>query len=71
MKKLISKGAVRPVQPQKDQFFFNVFLVLKNRFVAYKHFNMEGIASVKNFLRAGNFLCSIDLKDAYFMIPIP
>ena len=31
---------------------------------------MEGIALIKNLLQTGDFLCSIDLKDAYFTIPI-
>ena len=31
---------------------------------------MEDIRSAINILQKGDFMCSIDLKDAYFMIPV-
>ena len=35
-----------------------------------KHFKMEGIHMLKDLLRAGPWMAKIDMKDAYFMIPI-
>ena len=35
-----------------------------------KHFKMEGIHTVKDLLKPGDWLAKVDLKDAYFAIPI-
>jgi hypothetical protein len=61
-----------------------VFLVLKkdggqrpvinlkglNRFIHTEHFKMEGIHILKDLLKAGDWMVKVDLKDAYFMVPI-
>ena len=68
----------------KGGFFSTLFLVPKkdgdqrpavnlkalNNFVQTPHFKMEGIHTLKNLLRAGDWLTKVDLKDAYFAIPI-
>ena len=41
-----------------------------NEFVQLTLFKMETVASVLLSVGAGNFLASLDLKDAYFQIPI-
>ena len=41
-----------------------------NEFVPTIHFKMEDIRTVINILEENDFLCSIDLKDAYFHIPV-
>ena len=41
-----------------------------NQSVKTEHFKMEGIHMLKDLLRAGDWMAKIDLKDAYFMIPI-
>ena len=41
-----------------------------NNFVVTPHFKMEGIHTLKNLLRPGDWLVKVDLKDAYFAIPI-
>ena len=62
----------------------NIFLVRKkdggnrpvinlkklNKFLPYHHLKMEGLQSLKYLLDQGDFLCKIDLKDAYFAIPL-
>ena len=35
-----------------------------------QHFKMEGIQMLKDLLRPGDWLAKVDLKDAYFTIPI-
>ena len=35
-----------------------------------EHFKMEGIHLLKDLLRKGDWMIKVDLKDAYFMIPI-
>ena len=41
-----------------------------NEFVQLTPFKMETVASVLLSIREGGFLASLDLKDAYFQIPI-
>ena len=71
-------------EPVVGQFISSLFLIPQksgklrpvinlhslNTFVNYRHFKMEGIKFVKDLLMPGDFGGLIDLKDAYFMIPI-
>ena len=41
-----------------------------NRFMENCHFKMEGIGKVKKLLRKGDWMCMVDLKDAYLSVPI-
>ena len=41
-----------------------------NKYVVPHHFKMEGIHTLKDLLRRSNWMTKVDLKDAYFMIPI-
>ncbi len=41
-----------------------------NLFVHKVHFKMEGIHMLKDVLKKGDWMTKIDLKDAYFMIPV-
>ena len=41
-----------------------------NKFVYTEHFNIEGIHILRDLLRAGDWMTKVDLKDAYFMVPI-
>jgi len=38
--------------------------------VKYEHFKMEGVSVVKALIQPNHYLAKIDLKDAYFSIPI-
>jgi hypothetical protein len=83
---LCSKGAVTEItQPIPVDIFFSIlFLVPKkdsgqrpvinlknlNSFVNAPHFKMEGIHTLKNLIRKEDWLVKIDLKDAYFSVPI-
>ena len=39
-------------------------------FISYSHFKMEGLHLLKDLLRQNDFMCKVDLKDAYFCIPL-
>ena len=83
---LLQKGAIRVVDPTKaqDGFYSNLFLVPKkdgqmrpvinlknlNLNVAAQHFKMEGMHTLRETLKPGDWLTKVDLKDAYFNIPI-
>ena len=81
---LLEKGALNMVKPVSDKFLSSLFLVLKrdgksrpvinlkelNVFLKYEHFKMEGIHLLRDLLQPQDWLGKIDLKDAYFVIPI-
>ena len=41
-----------------------------NQFIPYQHFKMEGFHWLGNILKKGNYICKLDLKDAYFGVPL-
>lgn len=53
-------GSVRPILDLKGL----------NKFLCVKHFRMESVQTVAAVLQSGEFLASIDLKDAYLHVPI-
>ena len=83
---MLLKGEISRVRTGMDQdsFLSSIFLVPKkdgghrpiinlkklNEFVLHHHFKMEGIHMLKDLLRQGDFMAKIDLKDAYFAVPI-
>ena len=40
------------------------------KFVNYKHFKMESINNILNIIRRSVYMTSIDLKNAFFSVPI-
>ena len=81
---LISKGAVELALLPSPGFYSRLFVVWKtsgswrpvidlstlNRFVDVSHFRMETIQSVLLSVRQGDWMASIDLKEAYLQVPI-
>ena len=81
---MLRKGAIQKVRSQRDQFLSNLFLVEKkeggnrpvinlknlNAYLPYLHFKMEGPHLLKVMLQEKDYLCKVDLKDAYFCIPL-
>jgi hypothetical protein len=45
-------------------------LIQLNSFIRYQHYKMEGLDYVKFVLQKGYWLVKIDLKDAYFLVPL-
>lgn len=84
IKELCKIGAVSKSKKEKNDFYSNFFLVKKpngsfrfilnlknlNKHIDPPHFKLEDYRSVKDLLHKDYFLASIDLKDAYFLIPI-
>ena len=81
---MLAKGALEIARDPGPGFYSRLFLVEKatggwrpvidlshlNDFVQLTPFKMETVASVLLSVREGDFLASLDLKDAYFQIAI-
>ena len=81
---LLHKGAISECNPTEGQFISSYFLVDKssgekrfvfnlrklNSFIEPKHFKMEDMRTVLGLISRGCFMATMDLKDAYFLIPI-
>ena len=82
---LLAKQAVEMVNfPSENQFLSSKFLVPKkgggnrpvinlkelNHHIPYSHFKMESLSLLKELLKKGDFMCKVDLKDAYFAVPL-
>jgi len=82
--RMLDKGIIETTCASNVQFVSNVFcrpkkdgsvriilnLKLLNRDIEYHHFKMETLAHVIQLLSKNCFLASVDLKDAYFSIPV-
>ena len=40
------------------------------QFHPYQHFKMKGLNLLQNMLQKGDYMCKLDLKDAYFCVPL-
>lgn len=82
---LSAKGVIRKVSSViSDGFVSNIFVIPKkaggwqliinlkqlNSFIPYQHFKMEGLDCVKFVLKKGDWLVKINLRDAYFLVPL-
>ena len=79
IEKMLEKQATfkRPVSEypfpshQKDAGYRPVVnLKNLNWYIPYKHFKMEGLFLLKEILQKSDYMCKIDLKDAYFAVPL-
>ena len=83
VQKLLEKGAIQEVSENEDSFYLRLFLVPEkdgqmcavinfrplNQFLVHNHLKMEGMHVVRD-LQKNDWMTRIDLKDAYFSIPI-
>ena len=81
---MLGKGAICLVNPSPSQFLSNIFLRVKkdgtdrpiinlkdlNSHIKYEKFKMESLKNLKDLLHPGDLMVKIDLKDAYFSIPL-
>ena len=78
------QGSIRNVQPSKGEFVSKLFLVKKkdrgqipvinlkeiNAYIPYCHLKMEGLQNLKYMLEKGDYICKLELKDAYLSVPL-
>ena len=41
-----------------------------NKFIVYRHFKMDSLKTVKDLMSQGCYMASVDIKDAYYTVPI-
>ncbi|XP_074107699.1 uncharacterized protein LOC141532965 [Cotesia typhae] len=81
---LLTKKAIEKCVACEGQFVSSYFLVAKpdksnrfiinlgrlNEFIETTHFKMEDLRAVKNLISQGSYMATLDLKDAYFLVPV-
>lgn len=84
IERLRLKGAIELVDPCEDQFLSSFFLVDKpaggkrfilnlkalNKYIQPPHFKLEDWRTVVRLMLPGSFMATLDLEDAYFLVPI-
>ncbi|XP_073237618.1 uncharacterized protein [Porites lutea] len=82
--KLLLKGVIKRTCHTGNRFVSNVFVRPKkdgtyrmilnlkslNEFVVYQHFKIDNILTALKLMRPKCFMASVDLKDAYYSVPI-
>jgi hypothetical protein len=80
---LLEKGAVKAVKNEEGQFISTMFVIQQinkihpifnlkslNKYVKTEKFKLESLDLVKTLMKRGDYLMKLDLKDAYYTIPI-
>ena len=84
VEQMLKKGAIKVAQQDRSLFLSSIFVVLKkesghhpvinlknlNHYLPYSHSKMEALFLLKEILQEGEYMCKIDLKDAYFLVPL-
>ena len=82
--KLPNEKVIVQTIAEKGNFFSSVFLQAKkdesyrmilnlkklNKYIDSKHFKMESLQNVLHMVKSGVWMASVDLKDAYYSVPI-
>ena len=82
--KLLQKEVIKPARNEPEQFISTIFLRPKpdgthrmilnlkqlNRSVKYEHFKMDTLWIVIRMMKPNCYMASIDIKDAYYSVPI-
>lgn len=84
IRKLLDKRVIVESEYENEQFISPIFLRPKkdgkyrlmcnlkylNQYIQYHHFKMDSLFSVLRMITPGCYMASIDLKDAYYCIPV-
>ena len=82
--KLFDKGVIEPCHRETGEFVSNIFTRPKkdggtriildlsdlNKNLKYQHFKMENIHTAIELISENSFLASVDLRDAYYTVPV-
>ena len=82
---LLNKGVIVESPRSQGEFVSSIFLRLKkngvdyrmilnlkelNKFNVYRHFKMDSLKTVTDLMTQGCYMASVDIKDAYYAVPI-
>lgn len=84
IKELVDMGAISECKTKKDEFLSSYFLLKKpngkyrfvlnlknlNKYISAPHFKIEDYRTILKLVTKNCYFASIDLKDAYFSLPI-
>ena len=84
IKNLLPKGVIKESRHEEGEFISPIFLVPKsedsfrtilnlkrlNENMPYIHFKMETIKSILTLVTPNCFMTKVDIKDAYYSVPI-
>ena len=82
--KSLEEGCCGTSLSTKEQFLSNIFIVKKkdggngpvnnlkelNQHIPFLHFKMESLQFLKTLLQKNEYMCKLDLKDAYLCVPL-
>ncbi|CEP08436.1 hypothetical protein, partial, partial [Parasitella parasitica] len=77
-------GGVIEISPLQNRNFLSKFFTLQektkrhpildcqilNNFIQVEHFKMEGVPTLRQLMEPDEFMCKLDLRDAYVVVPI-
>lgn len=83
VKKFLSAGIIEEMPTQSSKFLSKFFTIQEpnkrrpildcqkiNQFIQCEHFKMEGVPALRELIEKNDYMCKIDLKDAYTVVPI-
>ena len=84
IQKLLSKGVIRKAMPESGEFISSIFLTPKkdgshrmilnlknlNEYILHYDFKTNTIQTSLKLMHSGCFMASVDLKDAYYSVPV-
>lgn len=84
IKNLLNIGAISQCRAVPGQFVSSIFSIPKkdgshrfilnlknlNKFIKTDHFKLDDIRTVSKLLSRNDFMCTLDLKNAYYLVPI-
>lgn len=83
VKKFLSAGIIEVMPTQSKDYLSKFFTIQEktkrrpilncqrlNQHIQCEHFKMEGVPALRELIEQGDFMCKIDLKDAYTVVPI-
>ncbi|KAG1043950.1 hypothetical protein G6F43_011537 [Rhizopus delemar] len=77
-------GGMIEISPTQNRQFLSKFFTLQektkrrpildcqklNSFIQVEHFKMEGVPALRELIEKDDYICKIDLKDAYVVVPM-
>jgi hypothetical protein len=80
----VLKGGIIEISPTQNRNCLSKFFTLQeqtkrrsildcqtlNSLIQVEHFKMEGVSALRAVLEKDDYMCKVDLKDAYTVVPI-